>query len=257
MSNPLLIFVAAAATLTGSPEDGETWLREAESHLYSWPEPGVVVRFKVKTDVLTKTVEMLRKQLPPDPTPDMVKSIDALRRIEITGTLDTGTGKATTEIDFALDTTDPQRRDAVEKMKSGIATMVEKSFESLPLDDPSLVGKNRKILEANEVGDTITIKVAGRSPGEEKTIRLERHRMLPESFESEAFSMKVRYTEVLPGRFAPARLDIQVPDSPKSTATYTYQRVGELVFPSTVVVTLGTMSARLEFLSARVETAGR
>jgi hypothetical protein len=256
MSNSLLALVVAAATLTGTPQDGEAWLREAESHLYAWPDPGVVVRFQVRTDVLQKTVDSLRKQLPPDPTPDMVKSIDALRRIEITGMLDTATGKATTVVDLPLETTDPKRREGIEQMKKGIQEMVSKSFESLPLDDPRLFGKDRKVLEATELNGKITIKVAGKKPGESRTIRLEKSRMLPESFETEASSVQLRYIEVLPGRFAPARLDIQVPGSPKSTATYTYQRVGELVFPSTVVATLGAASAKLEFLSVRVEKAG-
>lgn len=257
MSNPLLAFIAVAAMLTGSPEDGETWLHEVEGRLYAWPKPAAVVRFHVRTDVLGKTIEMLKGQLPPDPTPDMVKTIDALRRIEITGTIDTGTGEATTQVDIPMDTSDPQRREAVETTRRSITRMVEKSFESLPLHDPRLAGKGRKVLAADEEGDTLTVKVSGKAPGEETTIRIDRRRMLPEAFESGARSMKVRYTEVLPGRFAPARLDIQLPDAAKSSATFTYQRVGDLVFPSTVVVTLGATSARIEFLSVRAEKTGR
>jgi hypothetical protein len=44
---------------------------------------------------------------------------------------------------------------------------------------------------------------------------------------------------------------------PKSTVTYSYQRVGDLIFPSTVVVSLGATSAKIEFQSVRVETSKR
>lgn len=257
MSNPMLALVAAAALFTGSPSDGESWLREAEGRLYAWPKPASVVRFHVRTDVLEKTIEGLKQQLPPNPTPDMVKALDALRRIEIQGTVDTGTGQATTEIDIPMDTSDPRRKEAVEKTRAGITTMVTKSFEALPLSDPSLSGKGRSVLEAKEDGGALVVKVSGKVPGEDTTIRMDRNRMLPESFESSAMSMKVRYTEVLPGKFAPARLDIQIPGQAKSSATFTYQRVGNLVFPSTVVAASGGMSARLEFLSLSVDKPGR
>ena len=250
MSNPLFALVAAAA-LAGSPQDGEAWLREAESRLYAWPDPGVVVTFKVKTDVLTKTIEGMRKQLPPNPPPEMVKAIDALRRLEVLGTLDTATGIATTEIDLPLDTTDPVRKQGVDQIKQGIATMVSKAFECLPLHDPSLLSDGRKVLEAVEKGDAITVKVSGATAAETTTIKMSRARMLPEGFENASMSLKIRYVEVLPGRFAPAKLDIALADGQKSAAAFTYQRVGELVFPATVAVTHGTMTARMEFLSVR------
>lgn len=256
MSNPLLAFVSAAALLTGTPQDGETWLREAESRLYSWPDPGVVVSFHVRTDAIQQTIDALRKQLPPNPTPDMLKSIDALRRIEITGTLDTATGKTTTQIDLPIDVNDPKRKEGVEKLKRGLASMIEKCFESLPLHDPSLA-KDKTVLEASETGAMITVKLSGKTAEEEATtLRFDKNRMLPETFEQGTKSMKVRYVEVLPGRFAPARLDVQSPDSPKSNATFTYQRVGDLVFPSKVTVTLGATTSKVEFLSVRVEKAG-
>ena len=114
--------------------------------------------------------------------------------------------------------------------------MVTKSFEALPFHDTNLSGKDGKVLEASESGDRRTVKVSGKTPEEETSILLDRRKMLPESVENGGKSMKIRYTEVLPGKFAPARLDIEAPGTPKSIATFTYQRVGELVFPSTVVV---------------------
>lgn len=255
MSNPLLAFVSAAALLTGTPQDGEAWLREAESRLYSWPEPGVIVSFHVRTDAIQQTIDALRKQLPPEPTADMLKSLDALRRIEIAGTLDTSTGKTTTRIDLPIDANDPKRKDGVERLKNGLTSMVAKFFDSLPLHDPSLA-KDKKVLEASESGSTLTVKLSGKTPEDETTLRIDKNRMLPETFEQATRSMKVRYVEVLPGRFAPARIDVQDPDSQKSSATFTYQRVGELVFPSKVTVTQGASTAKLEFLSVRVEKAG-
>jgi hypothetical protein len=262
MTHPFLALVATVALVTGSQpsgsqHDGEIWLREAEGRLYSWPKPGAIVGFKVKTDVLEKTIENLRQQLPPNPTPDMVKAIDALRRISITGTLDTTTGAATTVVDIPIDLNDANRKEAVERTKSGIETMVTKSFETLPLHDPTLLRKDGKVLEATEQGDAIVVKVSGKDPGDETTIRMNRRRMLPESFENSGMAMQVRYTEVLPGRFAPAKMDIQLPQMPKSTVTYSYQRVGDLIFPSTVVVSLGATSAKIEFQSVRVETSKR
>ncbi|MFN0008666.1 MAG: hypothetical protein ACKVXR_12245 [Planctomycetota bacterium] len=255
MSNPLLALFSAAALLTGTPKDGESWLRESESRLYSWPEPGVVVSFHVRTDAIQQMIDALKKQLPPDPTPDMLKSIDALRRIEITGTVDTATGKTTTRIDLTIDANDPKRKEGVEKLKNGIDSMVAKFFDSLPLHDPG-IAKDKKVLEASESGSTLTVKLSGKTPDEETTLRLDKNRMLPETFDQATRSMKVRYIEVLPGRFAPARLDMQTPDSQKSSATFTYQRVGDLVFPSKVTVTQGASTTKLDFLSVRAEKAG-
>ncbi len=112
------------------------------------------------------------------------------------------------------------------------------------------------MIEADSKGDVITVVVSGKNPGEETTIRLDRRRMLPESFEGASLSMKVRYSEVLPGKFAPARLEIELPDDTRSMAAFTYQRVGHLVFPSTVRVELGAVKAKLEFQSAHVEPGG-
>lgn len=253
MSNPLLALVAAAALLPGTPEEGANWLHEAEGHLYSWPKPGGVVHFQVKTDVLDKAIETLRKQLPPNPDPAAVKTVDALRRTEITGTVDLETGQATAEVELTVDTSDPTRKASVEQVKQELTTMVTRMFEILPFHDPALTRKDGKVLEATESGDRLTVKITGKTPGTETSIRLERRRMLPESFESAAQSIKVRYTEVLPGKFAPARFDIEMPRAPKSTVTFTYQRVGELVFPSTIVVESAGTKARLELRSIRLE----
>lgn len=253
MSNSMLALVAAAALFTGSPQDGEGWLHEAESRLYSWPKPGAVIRFQVKTDVLDKTIEMLKKQLPPNPDAAAVKAIDALRRIQIHGMVDTETGQATTEVELAVDISDPNRKAGVERVKQGITTMVTKSFEALPFHDTSMAGADGKVLEASESGDRLTVKVSGKVPGEDTLIFLDRRKMLPEVVENGGKSMKIRYTEVLPGKFAPARLDIEAPGTPKSTAAFTYQRVGELVFPSTVIVDSNGTKAKLQFLSVRLD----
>jgi hypothetical protein len=257
MSNSLLALVAAAALLTGTPEEGADWLHEAESHLYTWPSPGSAVHFQVKTDVLEKAIEMLRKQLPPDPDPAAVKMIEALRRTEITGAVDTGSGTATAEVEMNVDTSDPARKAAVDKVKEQLTTLVTKMFEVLPFHDPTLLHKDGKVLEASDSGNQITVKISGKNPGEETSIRLERRRMLPESFKSATQSVQARYTEVLPGKFAPARLDIETPGTPRSTLTFTYQRVGDLVFPSTVVVETAGVRARLDFRSIRVDGRAR
>jgi len=153
-------------------------------------------------------------------------------------------------------------QDDVEFLRANVDLAMGKPAEAVtvlqPLkSDPSLSGKGRSVLEAKEDGGALVVKVSGKVPGEDTTIRMDRNRMLPESFESSAMSMKVRYTEVLPGKFAQARLDIQIPGQAKSSATFTYQRVGNLVFPSTVVAASGGMSARLEFLSLSVDKPGR
>jgi hypothetical protein len=256
LTKTMLAFAAAAALFHGTPGEGEAWLKEAESHLYSWPKTGAVIRFQVKTDVVDTMIARIKKDLPPNPDPQAQKVIDALKRIRITGSVDTETGKATADVQIPYETDDPNRQAMLEKMKQGIVTMVTKCFEGIPFHDSSLCGKGRSVAEAEAKSDTITVKLTGGEAKEASMIRLDRRRMLPEYFESDKLKMKVRYAEVVPGKFAPASMEVQMPDNSKSTAAFTYQRVGELVFPSTVKVELGAVKAKLEFLSVHVDPSG-
>jgi hypothetical protein len=57
----------------------------------------------------------------------------------------------------------------------------------------------------------------------------------------------------MPGRFAPARLEVRTPAGKESRADYAYQRAGELAFPSTIKVSQGAQSVTISFVSIQVE----
>jgi hypothetical protein len=67
-------------------------------------------------------------------------------------------------------------------------------------------------------------------------------------------TLRFRFVEVMPGRFAPARLEVRSPGGKESLAEYAYQRAGELAFPSTIKVSQGATSATISFVSIQVES---
>lgn len=249
MIQPTLVLAALLAFQGGAPEDGQAWLKKVEDRLYHWPKPGVVVRFQVRTNMIDEAVGILRKELQSKPDPATAQAIEALKQVTIRGSIDTGTGAVTTDVDVPLQTDDPARKAGVERLKNGIRAMVSGAFQGLPLHDPSMLGKGSSVVSAEADGDSIAITITGRREGERNTIRVDRRSVLPEAIETPVFSLRYRYFQVLPGRFVPAHLEVRTRSGPANTADYTYQKVGDLVFPASVQVTSGELKATLQFES--------
>lgn len=253
MLNSLLALAALAPLLGGTVEDGQAWLQKVEERMYAWPKPGSTVRFQVRTDMLDTALDLLSKEIEARPDETTAKAIEAMRRMTIKAQVDTSNGNVSVDIDVPFETDDPARKAGIDKMKQGITTVVSKSFQGLPLGDASMLGKNMTVLGCEERDGIVTVRVGGVRAGDETKIRIDRARLLPESFENTNYTMQMTFSEVLPRKFAPTRLEIQAKGQPKTSADYSYQRVGDLVFPSSVKVVSGDQRATLRFESVSVK----
>jgi hypothetical protein len=263
LSPSLLAFVVLTAVSGDAPKPGAapkqepTWIDKSESHLYSWPKPGSLVHFQVRTNVLEATIAAMDKDPEVATDPDKGKWVDALKHVSITGSLDTETGVVTTNVEVRYEPINPKGKAASEKLKSGVASMISNAFQGLPLHDPSLLRKGGSIVGTEERGDSIFVTVTGKKDGEQNRIQLNRRSELPESIEMKDLSMRVRYAEVVPGRFAPSRLDVKSNGGNESHAEYTYQQAGDISFPSTIRVFQGTQTITFSFVSLKVDPRAR
>jgi hypothetical protein len=266
MTKLTLVLATCAALLRGTPEEGSAWLAKVESHLYRWPRPGSVVRFQVRTDLLDVAVAALKEQRKGKPgsadaadaaNAELTRTIEALRKVEIKGSIDTETGAVTTRVDVPLDVTDPAIDAAVEKLKSRLVTLVSGAFGGLPLHDPSLLGPGATVLGAEVVGDDVAISIKPSRADEANTIHLNRRSELPETIETPKATMSFRFTEILPGRFVPASLEVRTKGGPTNRARYSWQKAGGLVFPSSIQVESGSQKATLAFESVSLQARSR
>jgi hypothetical protein len=241
----------------GSAADGEAWLEKSESHLYVWPKPGALVRFQVRTSMLEPAIAAMEKDPAVSSDPDKSRWVDALKHASISGTMDTATGTVTTDVDLRYEPSSPQGKAVSDKLKSGLASMISNAFQGLPLHDPSLLRKGGSVVGAEERDDTVLVTVTGKSESDRNKIQLNRRTALPESIETAEFTMRIRYVEVVPGKFAPARLDVRSPSGKESHAEYAYQKAGDLAFPSTIRVSQGPQSATITLVSLKVDPLPR
>jgi hypothetical protein len=250
----LLLASFALLPLAGDPAvDGTKWLAKSESHLYVWPKPGSRVSFDVRTNMLEPAIAALEKDPSVAADPDKNRWVDALRHIEIHGTIDTGTGKVDTQVELRYEPSDPRGKSASDKMKAGIATLISKAFEGLPLHDPGLLHKAGAVVGAEERSDTVIVTVTGKDEKDKATIHLNRRSELPDSVDGAELSVRMKYVEVVPGKFALSRLDTRTAAGKETHAEYTYQKAGSLSFPSTIRVFEGQQVASFSFVSLKVE----
>jgi hypothetical protein len=257
MSRLLLALVASTALLGDTAKGGAAWLEKVESHLYRWSKPGTLVRFQVKTNLLESAIASMEKDPDVGSDPEKLKFVEALKRVTISSTVDTETGNVTTDVDFRCEVSDPRGKAAVEKMKATIAKMVAGGFEGLPLHNPSMLAKGYSVVGSEEQGDSVVVTVAGKHEGEKNMIHVNRRNLLPETIVMPEFATRYRYVEVVPGMFAPAHLDVRLTSGAESHCDYTYQKAGELTFPSTIRVSQGPQTATFSFVSLKVEPRSR
>lgn len=234
-------------------KEGADWLQKMESHLYSWPKPGSLVHFQVRTNMLEATIAAMEKDPEVATDPDKGRWVDALKHVTINGLLDTETGTVTTNVELRYEPTNPKGKAASEKLKSGVASTISNAFQGLPLNDPSLLRKGGSVVGMEERDGLVFVTVTGKGKGDENRIQMNRRTELPESIEMKDLSMRVRYVEVVPGRFAPARLDVQSTAGKESHVEYAYQKAGEISFPSTIRVFQGHQAITFSFVSLKID----
>ena len=253
----LSVFPGDSSKPGDASKEGARWLEKTESHLYAWPKPGSLVHFQVRTNMLEVAIAAMEKDPEVATDPDKGRWVDALKHVSISGSLDTETGVVTTNVELRYEPSNPKGKVASEKMKSSVATMILNAFQGLPLHDPSLMRKGGSIVGTEEREDTVLVTVTGKEEGERNRIQLNRRTALPESIEMKDFSLRVRYVEVVPGRFAPARLDVKSTAGKESHAEYAYQKAGEIAFPSTIRVFQGPQTVTFSFVSLKVDPRPR
>ena len=244
--------LALAPSAGDATAEGRAWLRKTEAALYAWPDPGSVVRFQVRTNLLDPAIEMLSKD-PEASDPDKSRWLDALRQPTITGTLDTETGEVSTQVTLRYEPKDPEGKVASDKTKALLSTTIAGAFKALPFHDASMLGTKGSVVSSEEQGEIVIVKVARPGSDEPATIRLNQRTALPEAIEMPESSMRFRFVEVFPGRFAPSRLEVKPKGGKESRAEYAYQKAGEIAFPSTIKIAQGPQSATITFVSLQVE----
>jgi hypothetical protein len=257
MMNACCLMFALVSALATASEDGAAWISKAESRLYRWQQPGSVVRFEVKTDVLDAPIAAMERDLAQKPDRDGARMVEALKKVVVHGAVDTGTGAVETQIDIACETDDPLGKASIQKLKNMLSELVRGAIAGLPLHDPTLVAKGSSVLGAQLQGDSVVITIAGRRPGEEVTLTMNRRSLLPAIIDMPGTRLGFAYEEVLPGRFAPSRLDVQPKSGPQSSAVYTWQKFENLVFPASIHLSQGPRTSNLSFQSVRVEPRSR
>lgn len=253
MLHTTFALLALSLFRTGTVRDGESWLGQAEKKLYRWPQPAVVVRFEARTDLVGPAIASLKAELARKPNDDGARVIAALERLTIQGSIDTSTGKMTTEVNVPYESTDPQGQKLVDEIKKRVVSTVSGCFRSLPLNDPSFLRPGAKVTGCEEDDESIEVAIAGARNGDTMKLTLARPSLLPESIETPAFTGRYEFEESFPGRFAPVRFDLVTRDSTQSHAEYTYQKQGDLLFPATVKITARDQTATITFGSLVIE----
>jgi hypothetical protein len=250
----LALVVLLFAALGGdAPAEANAWIEKTEARLYTWPKPGNVVRFQVRTNLLDPLIAEFEKEPEASSDPEKSRWVASLKRATIRGTADTGTGKVSIDVALAYEPTSPSGKGASEKLKEWLSSTISKAFEGLPLHDASMLRKGGSALGAEDRGEIVVVTVSGKGAEDGSRIHLNKRSSLPESIEMKDMSLRFRFVEVMPGRFAPARLEVKGRGGKESLAEYAYQRAGELAFPSTIKMSQGATSATISFVSIQVE----
>ena len=155
----LSVFPGDTSKSGAAPKQDPTWIDKSESHLYSWPKPGSIVHFQVRTNMLEATIAAMEKDPEVATDPDKGKWVDAIKHVSIDGSLDTETGAVTTNVELRYEPVNPKGKAASEKLKTGLASMISNAFQGLPLHDPSLMRKGGSILGTEERGDSVFVTV--------------------------------------------------------------------------------------------------
>jgi hypothetical protein len=246
-----------SGSITNTNAEGVAWVAKAEQKLYRWPSPGVVVKFDAKTDALNPAIAEMERELAKKPSTEGKNLVAALKQMVVHGSVDTGTGALTTEVDIPFKTDDPQGKQALQKMKAMMGETMRGAFGGLPLHDPSLVPHGGSIVDSQTAGDTVFVTIADRKPDEHTVLTLNRESCLPAKVDMPKTHMELTYTEVMPGKFAPSHIDVTLQGGTSSHADYAWQKIGDCVFPTSIKLGRGDQSASVTFESVHVEPRGR
>jgi len=234
---PLCALVLSGATV----EDGQAWIKRAEELLYRWPAPNALVRFEAHTDVLAPMIAAMKADLAGKPDAEGERFVAALEQATLHGSIDTRTGKVETDFRFDCPDCDPRSKKAVDTIRQRMQLTLAGCFASLPLHDPNLLRKGAKVDAAEEREKELLITSQG------TVVHLARGTGLPSSFEMPQMALGLTYTEIQPGRFVPASVDVTSKLMPASHAEFTWQRAGELWFPEHVQLSSKGVQAKIDF----------
>lgn len=248
------LFTNAGGSPSGSTkEDGSAWIAKAEQQLYRWPAPGALVRFDVKTNVLAAPIAALEREVAAHPNAEQGRLVAALKRTVVHGTVDTVSGTVRTVVSIPCETSDPEARDLLSKMKGTLTDLVRGAFDGLPVRNPALVAKGSSVAAAEAHGDAILVRLAGARAEDQTLLTLDRKSALPRAMQTSLGKLAYAFTEVAPGSFAPAALDVFSKSGAQSRAQYTWQQVGGYFVPANIQLTQGAQSITIVFESVRVE----
>jgi hypothetical protein len=242
-----------SGSITNANAEGVAWIAKAEQKLYRWPSPGVLVKFDARTDALDPAIAAMEHELAKKPDAEGAKLVAALKQMVVHGTVDTGTGALTTEVDITFDSKDPQAKAALQKMKVMMGETMRGAFGGLPLHDPSLVPHGGSIVGSQTNGDEVVVTIVDRKPDERTLLTLNKDSLLPTKVDMPKNHIDLAYTEILPGKFVPAHLDVVTPTGTKSHADYAWQKIGDCVFPATIKLVRAGQTASVTFESVHVE----
>jgi hypothetical protein len=250
---PLCALALSGATV----EDGQAWIKKAEEQLYRWPATRVLVRFEAHTDLLAPMIAAMKADLEKKPDAEASRFVAALEKVALHGSIDTATGKLDTEVSLDYRGTDPRTQRTIETVKQRLQSTLAGCFASMPLQDPALLRKNGKVDSAEQRDKELLVTSNGVCPGDSTVLHLARDTGLPMSVEMPQMTIEMTYTQVAPGRFVPASLDIASKVAPSSRIEVSWQHAGELWFPEHVQLSSKAATAKLDFDHLAVVPRGR
>ncbi|MBK7641610.1 MAG: hypothetical protein IPJ19_00945 [Planctomycetes bacterium] len=244
----ILVLSFCALALPGATvEDGAAWVKDAEAKLYCWPAPHATVRFQVHTDALAPLIDAMKQDLEKKPDAAGARFVAALEKLEISGSIDTATGKYDTEIKIDLDESDARAKAAAQTVRQRLRATIGGCFASLPLQDPALLRKGAAVSSAEETTDEHVVTSNGMHPGDTTVLHISRESGLPRQIELPRMTIGIAYAEATRGHFVPASLDLDSKMAPASHAEFSWQHEGEVWFPEHVRLSAKGAQAKIDF----------
>lgn len=244
-----------ASTTSTLAVDGSEWVRKAEAQLYRWPDAPGRITFEVHTDVLAGGIAAMERDLARKPDAEGTRVLTALKDARIRGSIDTKDGAVSVDVGIDCETLDRRAQVMLAQVKSIVNTQVRGALEGLSLRDPSLVPKGAAIGAAREDGDAIRVELVRDKDAQPSELVIDRHSALPVALTLPTMSMRYTYASLGRGTYVPESVTVEPKSGQPSSARYTWQNVGERVFPDDVVLTQGKRNSRVSFHELRFEPA--
>ncbi len=247
----MLRFLSAtvcALVLSGATvEDGQAWLQKAEQQLYRWPAPHAVVHFQAHTDALATLIGALKRDLAKQPDAEGSRFVAALEKAEVSGSIDTATGRLETEVAIDFKNPDAARQKTLDTIRQRLQMTLNGCFASLPLQDPSLLRKGSRVDAAEEAKGELLVTSNGVCTGDKTVLHFAKDTGLPKQIELPQMTIDLAYSELYPGAFAPSRLDLLTKGAPASRIELSWQHEGDVWFPEHVHLSSKGAQAKIDF----------